>query len=115
MNRRLFVQGLLGGAVAAAAPRQGIIDSHVHFYDPARPRGVPWPAPSETLLYRTVLPGPWSKMVRPLGVSGVIVVEASPWLEDNQWVLDLAREHPVIVGFVGHLDPGRPEFHEGQD
>jgi hypothetical protein len=30
------------------------------------------------------------------------VVEASPWLEDNQWVLDLAKENRVIVGFVCH-------------
>jgi predicted TIM-barrel fold metal-dependent hydrolase len=112
MNRRLFVQGLLGGAVAAAAPQAGIIDSHVHFYDPTRPQGVPWPAPNETQLYRPVLPGPWSKMVRPLGISGVVVVEASSWLEDNQWVLDLAKENPIIVGFVGHLDPGKPEFRD---
>jgi len=112
MNRRLFVQGLVGGAIAAAVPREGIIDSHVHFYDPTRPRGVPWPAPNETLLYRPTLPGPWSKMIRPLGVLGVIVVEASPWLEDNQWVLDLAKDNPVIVGFVGHLEPGKPEFRD---
>jgi L-fuconolactonase len=112
MNRRLFLQGMLGGAIAAAAPQEGIIDSHVHFYDPTRPRGVPWPAPNETLLYRPVLPGPWSNMVRPLGVSGVVVVEASAWLEDNQWILDLAKDNPVIVGFVGHLDPGKPEFRD---
>ena len=112
MKRRLFVQGLLGSAIAAAVPQEGIIDSHVHFYDPTRPQGVPWPASKETLLYRPVLPGPWSKTVRPLGVSGVVAVEASPWLEDNQWVLDLAKDNPVIVGFVGHLDPGKPEFRD---
>jgi predicted TIM-barrel fold metal-dependent hydrolase len=112
MNRRLFVQGMLVGAIAAAAPQEGIIDSHVHFYDPTRSQGVPWPAPSETLLYRPTLPGPWAKMVRPLGVSGVIVVEASAWLEDNQWVLDLAKDNPEIAGFVGHLDPGKREFRD---
>jgi predicted TIM-barrel fold metal-dependent hydrolase len=112
MNRRLFLQGMLGGAIAAAAPQEGIIDSHVHFYDPTRSQGVPWPAPNETLLYRPALPDPWAKMVRPLGVSGAIVVEASAWLEDNQWVLDLAKDNPVIVGFVGHLDPGKPEFRD---
>jgi predicted TIM-barrel fold metal-dependent hydrolase len=49
-------------------------------------------------------------MTRPLGVTGTVVVEASPWPEDNQWVLDLAKRHPVIAGVVGHLEPGRPEF-----
>jgi L-fuconolactonase len=39
-----------------------------------------------------------------------VVVEASPWLEDNQWILDLAAKEPAILGFVGQLKPGRPEF-----
>ena len=29
----------------------------------------------------------------------------APGLEDNQWILDLARDHRMILGFVGHLDP----------
>jgi hypothetical protein len=41
---------------------------------------------------------------------GTVVVEASPWLEDNQWVLDLAKESPGIVGFVGNLAVGRAGF-----
>ena len=27
-------------------------------------------------------------------------------VEDNQWILDLAKDNPVIKGFVGHLEPG---------
>lgn len=49
-------------------------------------------------------------MAGPLGVRGAIVVEASPWLEDNQWVLDVAAKDPIIVGLVGNLEPGRPDF-----
>ena len=42
-----------------------------------------------------------------------IVVEASAWLEDNQWVLDLgAKSNPIIAGLVGHLSPGTPEFRQ---
>ena len=41
----------------------------------------------------------------PEGVTGTVVVEASKWLEDNQWILDLAAAEPFIVGFVGHLEP----------
>src|SRR5207253_1364415 len=77
-----------------------------------RPQGVPWPPKSDALLYKPVLPDAFRDMVRPLGVTGAIVVEASAWLEDNQWVLDLAKDHPVIVGVVGHLDPGANEFRE---
>jgi predicted TIM-barrel fold metal-dependent hydrolase len=49
-------------------------------------------------------------MVRPLGIEGAVVVEASGWVEDNQWVLDLAKNNPVIVGLVGHLEPGGEGF-----
>jgi predicted TIM-barrel fold metal-dependent hydrolase len=49
-------------------------------------------------------------MASPLGVTGAVVIEASPWIEDNQWVLDLAKENPVIVALVGHLEPGADNF-----
>jgi predicted TIM-barrel fold metal-dependent hydrolase len=37
-------------------------------------------------------------------------VECSSWLEDNQWVLDVAAKENLIVGTIGHLTPGTPEF-----
>ena len=89
-----------------------IIDTHTHFYDPTRPQGVPWPPPTDPLLYRTVLPTYCQAVAASLGVTGTVVVEASQWLEDNQWVLDLARAEPFIVGFVGCLIPNRTEFAE---
>jgi L-fuconolactonase len=46
----------------------------------------------------------------PEGVTGTIMVECSPWLEDNQWVLDLAAQDPFIVGLVGHLEPDAPDI-----
>ncbi|MEE3234152.1 MAG: amidohydrolase family protein [Candidatus Latescibacterota bacterium] len=87
-----------------------IIDTHTHFYDPSRPEGVPWPGPDNELLYRTVLPADYRQIAEPEGVTGTVVVEASAWLDDNQWILDLAEEDPFIVGLVGHVDPARPEF-----
>src|SRR5262249_34245920 len=108
VNRRAFV--LASGAALMAAPASGeIVDTHIHLYDPTRPQGVPWPPKNDALLYKTVLPEHYAKLVRPLGVTRTVVVEASAWLEDNQWILDLAKEHPMIAGFVGHLEPGKPE------
>ncbi len=104
VSRRGFVAALMA---PASAP---VIDTHTHFYDPTRPQGVPWPRPAETALYRRVLPPEFAALSRPHGVTATIVVEASPWLEDNQWVLDLAKDHPVIAGLVGHLQPGKAEF-----
>ena len=87
-----------------------IIDTHTHFYDPARPQGVPWPSPDDAFLYRRVLPENYTVLAMPEGVTGTVVVEASEWVEDNQWVLNLAENEPFIVGFVGNLQPGLEDF-----
>jgi len=87
-----------------------IIDTHTHFYDPFRPEGVPWPPKENKLLYRTVLPEHLKPLAEPAGVTGTVVVEASRWLEDNQWILDLARNDPFIVGFVSGVVPNQPTF-----
>ncbi|HZT30896.1 MAG TPA: amidohydrolase family protein [Bryobacteraceae bacterium] len=113
MQRRTFLAAAAAASAAGRAytttPRY-IIDTHLHFYDPSRPQGVPWPAKTEKILYRTVLPEEFRKLTRSFAITGAIVVEASPWLEDNQWILDLAAREPIIVGTVGHLECGRPEF-----
>src|SRR3954454_21739162 len=56
------------------------------------------------------MPAEYEKLARPLGVVGTVVVEASPWVEDNQWLLDLAAKDKFLVGVVGHLDPAADHF-----
>lgn len=97
------------GLTAAVKPRR-IVDTHVHFYDPSRAQGVPWPNQNDSLLYRTTLPKQFREAASGLGVDGVIVVEASGWLEDNQWLLDLAKGDKLIQGITGNLQAGVPEF-----
>jgi predicted TIM-barrel fold metal-dependent hydrolase len=87
-----------------------LIDTHTHFYEPTRAEGVPWPPRDDKLLYRPVLPKDYRALPVPQPVTGTVVVEASSWLEDNQWVLDLAAHDPFIVGFVGNLPVGTKEF-----
>ena len=123
VSRRDFLSGALAAGAAAvaraddAAPGRAagprvVIDTHTHFYDPTRPQGVPWPGKGDAFLYRTVLPAEWEELVAPLGVTGTIIVEASSWVEDNQWLLDLAaawKPRPGlqgIVGIVGNLPFG---------
>ena len=99
--------------MAAAAPLAAeipIIDTHIHLFDPTRPQGIPWPTKDNQVLYRPALPDRYRKLAVPLGIAGAIEVEASPWLEDNQWVLDVAAKDTIIVGTVGDLEPGQPEF-----
>lgn len=87
-----------------------ILDTHTHFYDPFRPQGVPWPAPDDRLLYRTVLPDAFRALAEPEGVAGTIAIEASPWPDDNLWLLDLVESEPFVVGVVGNLVPGSDGF-----
>jgi len=119
MNRREFLRSGAAGIVAldgatslrAAEPDPPpAMDTHTHFYDPKRPQGVPWPGKNDKLLYRTVLPAEFKELTRKFNVRSTIVVEASPWVEDNQWLLDLAAKEPFIAGIVGHLDPGGDDF-----
>lgn len=115
INRRDFfaaVPAIVAGTALAAAPvnHETIIDTHTHFYDPTRPQGVPWPGKDDKLLYRRVLPATYKTLAQPLGVTGAVVVEASPWVEDNQWLLDLAKDEPFLVGVVGRLTPGDADF-----
>jgi L-fuconolactonase len=87
-----------------------IIDSHIHLFDPLRPGGVPWPPPDDTVLYRPALPDRYVTLTAPLGVVGAIAIEASPLASDNQWLLKVAANHPVIVGVVGDLVPGTVSY-----
>jgi L-fuconolactonase len=119
LKRRDFIRSTLATTIATthvvslAAPESvkpsRVIDTHTHFYDPTRPEGVPWP-PKDTPLYRRVLPADWRAVAEPHGIHETVVVEASPWVEDNQWILDLATDDRSIVGFVGNLDPRDAEF-----
>jgi predicted TIM-barrel fold metal-dependent hydrolase len=89
-----------------------MVDCHTHFYDPTRPEGVAWPPKEAAGLYRTVLPKHFLDEAAPLGVTKTVVVEASPRVEDNAWLLDLAAANPSIVGVVGNLALGQPKFAE---
>ena len=113
MRRRNFI-GLACGIAAAATSKPDafpIIDSHVHLYDPSRPQGVPWPEPGQPI-YRTFLPPDYRKIAQPSGVVGMLEVECSPWVEDNDWVLEVAARDTIVLGTIGNLYPGKPDFHE---
>jgi L-fuconolactonase len=121
MNRRHFLRISTCVALAPAlstiraaesAEALDIIDCHTHFYDPERPEGVPWPGKGSRL-YRTVLPSHLRAEPQFRKVTGTVIVEASPRVEDNQWLLDLAKEDPFVVGVVGNLPVGTPGFEEG--
>jgi L-fuconolactonase len=97
-------------ALAIAEEKPAIIDTHTHFYDPTRPEGVPWPGTGDKVLYRPVLPAEFKRLAAPHGVTGTVVVEASPRVEDNRWLLDIAKDEPFLTGIVGRLAPDDAKF-----
>jgi L-fucono-1,5-lactonase len=115
----------MGAAAAAAAaampwpseaqpPPIPIIDTHIHLFDPARPQGAPYsgPRPAPGAAPIAAYPERYRRLAVPLGVVGAIKVEASPWIEDNLWVLEVAQRDPIMVGVIGNLEPDKPEFPE---
>ena len=86
-----------------------VIDTHIHLFDTAR-EGIPYPNKNNATLFKPALPERYRKIAAPLGVSGAIEVECSNRFEDNQWVLDTAGADKIMVGTVGNLEPGKPEF-----
>src|SRR5262245_52623312 len=98
----------------AQAPAIPIIDAHIHLFDPTRPQGAPYsgPRPAAGEPPIPAYPDRYRRLAAPLGVVGAIKVEASPWIEDNLWVLEVAARDPIMVGVVGNLEPEKPEFPE---
>jgi len=94
---------------ASAGPLQ-IIDTHIHLFDTEREQGVPWPPKDDPIKYKPTLPGRFVETVEGLPVEGAVAVEASPWVEDNRWLLETAHTDPIMIGVVGNLEPGTAEF-----
>ena len=57
-----------------------IIDTHVHYYDPTREGGAPWPDPKDTVIYLPTYPDRCEALAEPCGVTGTIMVECSEWV-----------------------------------
>jgi predicted TIM-barrel fold metal-dependent hydrolase len=98
----------------AQAPAIPIIDTHIHLFDPTRPQGAPYTGPPTAPGTAPIAayPDRYRSLAVPLGVVGAIKVEASPWIEDNLWALEVAQRDPIMVGVIGNLEPDKPEFAE---
>ena len=116
-RRSLLKRGLCvaGGFVTRPAEafelsRMPVLDAHIHLFDPTRAGGIPWPEPSDTVLYKPALPERYEQLARRFGVVGAIAIEASPLAADNDWLLATARNNPFVVGVIGDLVPGSSDF-----
>jgi predicted TIM-barrel fold metal-dependent hydrolase len=112
VSRRTLLGAAAGYALAPLASVP-IIDGHIHLFDQTRPQGVPYSGPPENK--EPALPPRYRRLASPLGIVGAIAVEASPWVEDNLWLLEAERNDPMMIGAIGNLRPEWPEFGEYLD
>jgi L-fuconolactonase len=109
LDRRSFVTGvgaglIAGQASAAAIDRIPVIDTCPHLWDPKRPIGTVYMPNGE---------GRTAAQLRdqaPKAMVGAVVMESSPWFEDNLWLLAAVRDEPFVVGVVGNLQPDAKDF-----
>ena len=119
-DRRQFLGGAIAVAALAGTPVAAnaalvsdipLIDCHIHLFDGSRPQGAPYKG-SRAFVGGVALPAMYAKLARPAGIVGAVEIDASPWVEDNLWVLETIQPETIMVGSVGNLQPDKPEFAE---
>src|SRR5271157_4459733 len=109
LHRRAFLGAATVGAVLAGMTEPAeaqaeaipIMDCHIHLFDQTRPQGAPYSGGGANT--EPALPARYRKLASPLGIVGAIEIEASPWIEDNLWVLEVEEKDPIMVGEIGKI------------
>ena len=87
------------------------IDAHQHFwtYDAD---AYPWIRDDMAVLRRDFGPADLAPLLERQRMSGSIVVQAQPSVEETRQLLDLARDHPLVRGVVGWVELCAPDVEE---
>lgn len=80
-----------------------IIDAHQHFWRIAR-GDYGWMTDQVAPIRRDILPADLEPLARAAGVTGTVLVQAAPTLDETQFLLGLADRSPLIRGVVGWID-----------
>jgi L-fuconolactonase len=85
-----------------------VIDSHVHFWRIGGP-GQTWPDAQWPLLYRDFGPAELAEAAcGAMELQGVVLVQSQPDDRDTDWILEIARDTPVVAAVVGWVDLSAP-------
>ena len=80
-----------------------MIDAHQHFWRISR-GDYSWMDDSVDQIRRDMLPGDFAPLAEAAGVTGTVLVQAAPTVEETLFMLSLAEESPLICGVVGWID-----------
>ena len=84
------------------------IDAHHHFWL-YTPEEYGWIDDAMAAIRRDFLPGDLASEIAAAGIDAVVSVQARQTMQETEWLLGLAADHPWIAGVVGWLsliDPG---------
>lgn len=85
------------------------IDAHQHFWQRGRFKGDVWlDEPRHRPISGSFLPEDLKPLLHYHGLSGSVFVQTQHDVEENRWALDLAKQHPFILGVVGWVDLASP-------
>ena len=79
-----------------------IVDAHQHFWDPVR-GDYGWLKPDNPI-HRVFSADDLRPLMAQAGVDATIIVQAAPTLAESDYMLDIARNTPWILGVVGWID-----------
>jgi L-fuconolactonase len=88
-----------------------IIDSHQHFWDPAR-FDYPWMTNEVSIIRRPFGPRDLQPILSQSGVSHTIVVQATSMVEETLYLQDIAASTSFVSGVVGWVDLTDPRVRE---
>lgn len=80
------------------------VDSHHHFwcYEDAF---CEWMPVASAMLHRDYLAKDIAPLLERCGVTGTVIVQAAQTPVETDWLLDLAKSTPSVLGVVGWVDP----------
>jgi L-fuconolactonase len=87
---------------------KGRVDAHQHFWVYS-PEEFGWIA-SDSVLARSYGPQDLLPLLAAEGMAGTVAVQARQTETETRWLLQMADEHPWIVGVVGWIDLRAPDL-----
>ena len=82
---------------------KGSIDSHQHNWQVSR-FAYNWLKNADPILQRDYLPDEAFAQMQQAGIERCVLVQADSSLQETDWLLELAQQHPHIAGVVGWVD-----------